>query len=51
MQVHEVVVRHTGIQPQSNMGVLQALQVDDADSSLANVSHARHEHLLLAVAI
>ena len=37
VQVHAFVVSHTGIQPQSNMAVLQALQVEDADSLLADV--------------
>ena len=51
VQVHDFVVGHTGIQLQSNVGVLQALQVDDADSRLANLHMAQREHLLLAVAI
>ena len=37
VQVHAFVVSHTGTHPQSNMAVLQALQVDDADSLLASV--------------
>ena len=35
--MHAFVVCHTGIQPQSNLAVLQALQVDDANSLLAAV--------------
>ena len=35
--MHAFVVSHTGIQPQSNMAVLQALQMDDANSLLAAV--------------
>ena len=37
VQVHAFVVSHTGIHPQSNMAVLQALQVDDADILLVSV--------------
>ena len=51
VQVHAFVVSHTGIQPQSNMAVLQALQVEDADSLLCRCAYAQREHLLLAVAI
>ena len=37
VHMHACEVSHTGIQPQSNMAVLQALQVDVADSMLASV--------------
>ena len=37
VHMHAFVVSHTGIQPQSNMAALQALQVDDANSLLAAV--------------
>ena len=37
VHMHAFVIGHTGMQPQSNMAVLQALQVDDANSLLATV--------------
>ena len=35
VHMHAFVIGHTGVQPQSNMAVLQALQVNDANSLLA----------------
>ena len=35
--MHAFVIGHTGMQPQSNMAVLQTLQVDDANGLLAVV--------------
>ena len=37
VHMHAFVIGHTGMQPQSNMAVLQALQVDNANSLLAAV--------------
>ena len=37
VHMHAFVIGHTGVQPQSNMAVLQSLQVDDANSLLAAV--------------
>ena len=37
VHMHAFVIGHTGMQPQSNMAVLQALQLNDANSLLATV--------------
>ena len=37
VHMHAFVIGHTGMQPQSNMAVLQTLQVDDANGLLAAV--------------